>query len=520
MKNLQSPKRSTILHLWLTILCLLGLIVPSTALAAPVRQNDAPPVLLNSTPADGAVWNGDPVVFTFDQPISPAGASGALTVDPALAGDVAVEGTTLTFTPSEALEPGVRYHFSLQPVLLSVAGIALTQAVNITLVAQAPLAVTSTQPSNGAADVSTSGQIVVVFNRPVVPLTGIDEQVDLPQPITIDPPVDGKGVWLNTSIFAFQPTLGLAGATTYQVTVDNVTGLTGETLAQPVTFSFTTAAPLVLDMTPQGEQIPPTQVVTVVFSQPMDHESTEAAFSLTPTSGDATAVAGSFAWDTAGTTLTFTPTLPLDFGVTYRTRVEATAQPASRQGTLREAMEREFNIVPLPAVDVISPLDGATGVSPDTNVTIRFSAPLSYTTVLTNIHVSTLLTTTQLYSYYSEYNSEVTLSWFKEPNTTYTVTVGGAIEDNYGHTLGEDSVFHFTTGDYTPFTRVNLDRFTHFSAYTETNVSLYYRNVDTVEGVALSRADERISQAQRFQPMGSLAELSDPRPRSRSHLVA
>lgn len=454
--------------------------LPTATVAAPDDQAAAPPVLLASEPADGAYWAGGPITFTFDQPLSPAPA-GAVTVDPPLAGDVTVAGEHLTFTPGAGLTPGVRYQFTLGTDITSAEGVALGTPVMVTLVAQSPLQVTSTQPADGAIDVSTASQIIVVFNRPVVPLTGVDEQAGLPQPLTIDPPVAGKGVWLNTSIFAFQPTLGLAGATEYHVTVANVTGLSGETLAEPVSFHFTTATPIVLDVMPQGDKVPPTQPVVVTFSQPMDPASTEAAFSLTRINGGQASVPGTFRWDEVGATLTFSPTAPLEFGGAYRVRIEASAQPASRQGNLREAFEREFRVVPLPAVEVVSPLDGATNVSPDTNVTIRFNAPMSYTAVLPNIQVTPTLTTTQIYSYYADYNSEATLSWFKEPNTTYTVTVSGAIPDNYGNILGADYVFSFTTGDYTPFTRINLDRFTHFSAITETRVSVYYRNVESVD---------------------------------------
>jgi uncharacterized protein YfaS (alpha-2-macroglobulin family) len=476
--------QSLLMRLCITVSCLLfvGLITsswPFATVAAPPAQTGTPPVLVDSEPADGAVWDGSPVTFTFDQPLAEA-PTDAVVVEPALSGEVSVEGERLIFTPSAELTPGERYRFTLSPDLASATGVTVGEPLVITLVARSPLQVTSTQPSDGAQDVSTASQIVVVFNRPVVPLTGVEEQADLPQPVTIEPAVEGQGVWLNTSIFAFQPTLGLAGATDYTVTVDNITGLNGETLAEPVTFRFTTAAPLVLDATPQGDQVAPDQPVVVTFSQPMDPESTAAAFSLTAISSSE-AVAGSTTWDEAQTTLTFSPTAPLAFGERYRVRIEASAQPASRQGTLREAFEREFRVTPLPAVEVVTPLDGATNVPPDANVTIRFSAPLSYTTVLTNIRVTPTLTNTQLYSYYAEYNNEATLSWIKEPNTTYTVTVGGAIEDRYGNTLGEDYTFHFTTGDYSPFTRINLDRFTHFSAYTETRVSLYYRNVDEVE---------------------------------------
>ena len=97
----------------------------------------------------------------------------------------------------------------------------------------AALLVTATQPSDGATDIDPASQIIVVFNRPVVPLTGIDEQAGLPEPLSIEPQVTGEGRWINTSVYAFQPAPALDGATLYTVTVDGVAALGGERLAEP-----------------------------------------------------------------------------------------------------------------------------------------------------------------------------------------------------------------------------------------------------------------------------------------------
>jgi hypothetical protein len=449
---------------------------------APQAQTGTPPVLVESSPANGASWNGEPLRLIFDQPMD-AQSADHLRVEPALAGERTVAENMITFTPSEPLTAGVRYQVTLLTEATGANGIQLSTPVALTLVAVSPLQVTSTQPADHAEDVTTASQIVIVFNRPVAPLTGIDDQAELPQPLTIEPAVEGVGHWLNTSVYAFQPTLGLAGGTAYQITVNPITGLGGESLAEAYTFRFTTAAPIVVDAMPQGNQVPPDSVVTVTFSQPMDRASAAAAFSLVKTSGNGepTPVEGAIHWDAASTTLTFSPTQWLEFDAGYTVRVANSAQPASRRGALREAFERDFDVLPLPAVEVTTPLDGEQNAPPDINVVIRFNTPLSYTTVLPNIRVTPLVSTTQVYSYYAEYNNEVMLSWFKEANTQYTVTIGSAIADKYGNQLGQDLVFRFTTGDHPPFTRINLDRFTHFSAYTTTNVSINYRNVELVE---------------------------------------
>lgn len=477
--RIRTPK---VLHLFLLLSLLLSTIVsglPRTAVAA--AQQTLPPVLTSVSPVEGTPWAGGAVTFTFDQEMA-AESNVSLTVTPELAGDVAVDGATLTFTPSAAPTPGERYHFTVDADAQSAAGVALGNPVEVTLVAAAPLAVTSIQPSDGASDVDTDSQIVVVFNRPVVEVTGLNDQASLPQPLTIEPAVEGTGEWLNTSIYAFKPTLGLAGATDYTVTIADVTTAQDETLAEPVVVHFTTAAPIVTDAhpLPGGEPIAPQSAFQVTFSQPMDQASAEAAFALTNTS-DESVVAGAFTWDELGTTLTFTPTEKLSFGQGYQLSVTQNAQPASQQGTLREAYAHTFTVVPLPLIDTTAPANGDTNVPPEMSVTIHFNTAMSGTTVLPNITVAPLLTTTQVYSYYRDYDNTAELSWFKESNTTYTVTVDAGVVDLYGNTLREPYSFTFTTGDHSPFVRLGIERFTHFSAYTETRISTLYRNVSSVE---------------------------------------
>ena len=439
--------------------------------------NAAAPALIDTSPADLTRWDGGPITLTFDQPLN-ATAADLLILSPELEGEAVVDGETLTFTPAESPQPGATYTLRTEIQSADAAPTEPAQPFEITVTAAVPLSVTSTQPTDGAAEVDTDTQILVVFNRPVVPLTGIDDQANLPTPVTIEPAVEGEGRWLNTSVYSFQPATAFAGATEYTVTVDGVTAIDGSTLTGPVQFTFTTAAPIVVDATPTGAQIRPDAVVTVNFSQPMDREGTEAAFSLT--AADGTKVDGDFEWRDEDRALVFTPTAALEFGVQYTIAVNEAAPPASRVGTLRAGFSRTFTVVPLPGVAAVSPVNGATEVTPDASVVVRFTGPVSPALVLPNVHVQPVLTTTQVYSYYSDYLNELQLSWFKEPNTRYTVTLGSEIADEYGNTLGEDYVLTFTTGDYAPFVRLEAERFTHFSAFTETRMSVLYRNVADV----------------------------------------
>ena len=458
-----------------------------SAMPAPAFAQDnaadpfaAPPALISVAPAAGEAWNGQTVTWTFDRSAGIANYS----VTPALAGDWAVYDTAVTFAPTATPDAGVRYTLRYD---LSLGGTpdnpppadAPVRQVELSLLGATPLAVTSTQPSDGATDVDVEGQIVISFNHPVVPLTGGAAQADLPQPLTLDPPLAGTGQWLTTSIYQFTPATGYAGATEYTVTVNPLEAITGEMMADAFSFSFSTAEPIVTDVQPVGTSVPPDAAVLLSFSQPMDHASTEAAFSLT--GPDAGAVDGQFTWNDASTSLTYTPTASLTFGGQYEIYLDASAMPASRLGTLRDALSRTFGVVPLPSVTTTLPTDGAVGVSPEQQVTIRFASTMSGTTLLDAISISPMLTTTTVYSYYNEWDGQLTLEWNRQPNTEYTVTIGGSAQDIYGNTMGEDYTLRYTTGDYTSFVRVALENVTQFTPITSTYVSVFYRNVDALE---------------------------------------
>ena len=470
-----------------------SLIPPISSVTSQPHAPSLPPVLLETVPPDGAAWDGSPIVFLFDQPLA-EGSAHALAVEPSLPGIVTVSGSELTFNPDAAPRAGTRYRFILGEEVSNPEGLSLAAPVAVTLAAAVPLQVTSTQPANGMEEVATNSQIVIAFNRPVVPLVGVDHQMDLAQPFTIVPPIDGNGRWLNTSVYAFEPDAGFAGSTAYEVTIGDIAGLGGEQMSEPYSISFVTAAPIVRRSSPNGTVVRPDATVSLTFSQPMDPLTTSEAFRLQRLNQNAPPVPieGDIRWNDAGTVLKFMPASDLSFGGMYQIEVTTEAQPASRQGSLRSVYHSDFTVVPLPAIKSVTPVDGTDGVAPDSNVVISFNTAVSPTLAAEQVTVTPLLSTTQVFSYYSHYDNRLQLSWFKEPGTRYTVTVGGEIADEYGNTLGEDYLFSFSTGDHSPFIRLETDRVTHYSAYTETRVSLLYRNIDRLDVELFSVPDREL----------------------------
>jgi hypothetical protein len=185
--------------------------VRAEVLAAPAVQESPAPVLLATTPASGASWDGSPVVFTFNE----AMASAQLAVTPELAGETTVDGATVIFTPADSPAANTLYRFGFVEATAA-SGAAISSVLEITLQSTGPLGVLSTQPSDGAADVDPNTPITVIFSRPVVPLVGIEEQANLPQPLEFDPFFEGTGQWISTSVYQFTPAVPLAAATPLQ----------------------------------------------------------------------------------------------------------------------------------------------------------------------------------------------------------------------------------------------------------------------------------------------------------------
>jgi PKD repeat protein len=87
------------------------------------------------------------------------------------------------------------------------------------------------------------------------------------------------------------------------------------------TFMDDNTAPTVVSHSPTGTDVPVDSVITVTFSEEMDHPSTEDAFSTYP------AIDGAFAW--AGNTMTITPSSSLEYKRTYIATVGTGARSAS-----------------------------------------------------------------------------------------------------------------------------------------------------------------------------------------------
>ncbi len=488
--------------------------------AAAVEQPTAipaeplPPVVLRHAPEVGQEQPLDAaVVITFDQPMERDSVEKAFAIEPGASVDGQFSWTdddrTISFALADGFERGERYKVRVVESARSQDGLEMQRPFELRFSAVGFLEVTSTQPAADAEEILPDSIVTVMFNRPVVELTAIENQAGLPQPLTFTPPVKGQGQWLNTSIYQFTPDEGLEPATAYAARVaQGLTDASGNAvLEDDVEWSFTTVTPAVVASLPaQGDvYVSPTPVISVAFNQPMERPGVEENFRLVNNETEEV-VSGSFAWVADGLTqprgnefdgyydytwdegagpekvgvetLVFTPGTELDFGVAYRIEL-----PAGSAGTSRN-FEALFTVVPYPAVVSTYPESGDTGVEPWQGLQITFNGPMNPASVILgkNLIIRPTVAATQVFSYWWSSNTTMEVSFPTQASSRYAITLGPDVEGRYGQPLNTPSQILWETRAADPQVYLHSPgRIATYNAYTETVAYVSVRNVGRVK---------------------------------------
>lgn len=462
-------------------------------------QIDWAPQVVYSSPAPGeeALLNGA-ITIRFDQPMNQQSVEENFAIEAQGASQTAVNGTftwarpdTLIFTPEGQLKRQENYQVSISGSAQSLNGQALSVPVALQLQTVGFIQVSQVLPSDGSTEIATNASLTVAFNRPIVPLTSSQEQANLPQPLTITPEVKGKGEWLSTSIYRFTPDVAWAGATPYQVTVNQgLEDVTGGLLAEDYTWTFTTASPKVVSFSPEPEArlVNPTLPLGITFNMPMDPASTEGAISLTNENGE-TAVYTT-AWSEDGQTITLKPETHWDLDTTYTLAVAATAQSATGLAQLGEESSSQISTVPFPSILNTYPENGSVTETWAQGFNIQFAAPMDWDTLEDKIIIEPAPKNVLYYpggnvDYVlndgSDYTFSSYLNFDYERNTQYTVTIPGSAADPFGNTLGRDVTFHFSTPGFPAMVSLNLAKdISQLSTSFPSTVEVAYVNVSNV----------------------------------------
>lgn len=467
----------------------------------PQPPTRAAPILVARSPEPGqALDPGAPVELVFDRPMDRASVAAALTVAGVTGTVEWPDARTVRFVPAAPLKRAATYEVLLRETAKSADGMPLAAPVRFRFATAGFLEVGQVIPADGAADVQPYSTITVFFNRPVVPLTAIETQANLPQPLTFDPPIAGRGEWLNTAIYTFIPSAPLAGGATYTGRIAaGLTDVTGNPLQSEYTWRFTVARPQVVTVAPfDGATLVPLQPsITVRFNVPVDPASARAAFRLR--SPDGADIPGDL--QVTGETLVFTPSQRLEYDTRYT--VEAAASLTGISGGLGLASDFRATFQTVPRLRILGtdPRDGERDARRG-GLTIRFNAPVDPDTVMPNVAISPQQT--QVYTYFNAYDNTFVVGFDSRPSTEYTVTIGPGIADPYGNRTGQSLTVRFRTAPLEPWVYPLTPGFiTTFDASRPSRIALMATNVSNASLALYRLPVEALLRREIFGPDGS-----------------
>lgn len=456
--------------------------IPATPTPTATPMPPLPPQVVGQSPERGEEALVDaPLVIRFDQPMDRASAEDAFTIQPTVDGEFEwADERTMLFRPADQFTRQTRYDVTIGQEATSSAGLAAELPYSFRFQTVGFLEVSQTLPADGTDGLDVYSTITVMFNRPVVPLTH-SSQAAAPAPLSFDPPIEGEGEWLNTSIYVYRPDGPLAAGVQYEATVAaGLVDLTGGVLDSDYEWSFTTQAPEVTWFMPRDGDIniSLTESISITFNQPMDHVSTEAAFHLQ--SPDGTVPAGTFSWNEDDTETVWRPDDLLAMETTYTWTLGPQARAAVGSAALGEATAATFSTVNFPGLLFSDPADGDSQAQPYGGVDLYFASPMDVDTLLPNLSI--IPEPTDVYTWWDGWENRYYVGFEKQPSTDYSLTVGAEMADPYGHALGAEAVIRFRTRELDPMAYLNAPgRIGTYNAYTQTEVYATYLNVDQLE---------------------------------------
>jgi uncharacterized protein YfaS (alpha-2-macroglobulin family) len=445
---------------------------PPKVTFTPVEAGTVSPIIIQRLPRRGEELAPDSnIELVFDRAMDQAAVATAFTLQSAeeqprtIAGDFTwPDERTMQFKPAQPLERSTLYDAILTQAAIAQDSAPLAEPFTFRFSTPGFLEVTQVIPADGTGDVETRPTITVMFNRPVVPLTSLEEAANFPQPLEFEPTITGRGEWLNTSIYIFTPDQDIPGGTTFTARIKaGLQDVTGKTLlAGDFEWHFVTQPPEVVWTTPNDGQtlIPIENTIQVNFSQPIDAQSAAANFQLSLTGlfggGD---IAGDF--EIEGNTLTFTPAERLDFDTTYEVTIKAGVTGAAGGTGMVKPFSFRFTTVPLPRIVETRPADGENNAWSYTDFSIVFNTPINPATVMPHVEMIPPLpiTPTQVYTYFSPWDNTFNISFGAQPSTEYTVRISPGIEDPYGNRTTDNLTVRFRTAPLPPNYQLRIPDF-------------------------------------------------------------
>ncbi|PYI68530.1 hypothetical protein CVV68_05955 [Arthrobacter livingstonensis] len=353
---------------------------------------------------------------------------------------------TATFTPTSALAYSTAYTATISGAT-NATGQTMTAPYSWTFTTVAPPpppTVTTTTPANNAGNAAIAAPATATFSQAV---TAASVTFTLKDPSGASVP-GATNYTAATNTATFTPTSALAYSTAYTATISGATNATGQTMASPYSWTFTTVAPppppTVSTTTPANNagNAAVLTTPTAVFNTSV----VAASISFTLTDPAGAAVTGSGSYTTATNSATFTPSAALAYSSTYTATVSGATNATGQ--SMASPYSWTFTTVaapPPPTVTTTTPANNATGATPATAPTATFSQAVASNSVVFTLKDPAGVSVPGTTSYVAATNTATfTPSAALAFSSSYTATISGATNTT-GQTMTSPYSWTFTT---------------------------------------------------------------------------
>ncbi len=300
----------------------------------------------------------------------------------------------------------------------------------------------------------------ITFNQPMVPLGTLSDLALRDVPVIIEPSLPGTWRWLGTKTLTFEYDSDLIDrlpkATEYRVTIPAGTkSMSGNALAEAVTWTFTTPPPKVVATYPSDEPQPLDPLFVIAFDQRIDPAAMLGWLTVQAGGRDVTVRLASeeeVAQDNLlrypeGRWLAFKATQPLPADTRVTVTVRAGAPSAEGPLVTREAQSYSFSTYAPLRIEEYGCSWYDDQCPPLTPFYIRFNNPIDPQTFRDGmLRVEPEIPGASV----NLYGNTLNISGQTSGQTTYTVTVSGEIQDIFGQKLGADRRLTFRVGKAEP----------------------------------------------------------------------
>ena len=380
------------------------------------------------------------LTIAFDEPPPVLDGAALVSIDPPIEGSFVWDGDRLLlFQPAfPGWQRGGRYELRVHR-----AAAALSQDHVHAFTVSGGLEVAYVIPGGGDREVPVEAQILVQFNRSVAARTVLQEG-DAPPVLEIDPPIAGRGEWLNTSLYRFTPRERLQPSTQYRVRIPaGLSSAADGVLPSDYSWSFATIQPAVASIEPRdgAKWVEPASPIVVTFNQPMDRASVEARLGFR--TEDGSAVASSFVWDEGDRVVTLMPDEPLALGASYDVVAPAGLLGASGGASRARSLSR-FTVVEWPILLSTDPADAETAASTG-RIRLSYNGPMDIDSFEDRVTISGIDDEDLRVWSWGEPDRIVIAAPLRY-SSTYIVRIAAGVRDRGGRELSAGE-FSFTTED-------------------------------------------------------------------------